>query len=85
MGRGTLHWYAMIGMWLGCVTLFGYSSALGVVSTMQIAVLFDLLFSFHVESIHYIYLACHHWDHYSPKATLYKLKVGLLLAPVWGP
>jgi hypothetical protein len=84
MGRCTLHWYATIGMWLGCVTLFGYSSALGVVSLMQIVVLFDLLFSCHLESIHYIYLAFHYWDHYSPKATLYKLKVGLLLAPVWG-
>jgi hypothetical protein len=46
MGRCTLHWYAMMGMWLGRVTLLGYSSALGVVSTAKIAVPFVLLYLF---------------------------------------
>jgi hypothetical protein len=86
MGRGTMHWYAMIGMWLGRVLQFEYSYALGVVSSEQIAVPFVFLFSFHVDGIQYLYLACHHWDQYIPKETLYWLMVGLLLlAPSWGP
>ena len=51
MGLGTMHWYAMIGMWLGRVTPFEYSSALGVVSSVQKAVPFVFILSFHVDGI----------------------------------
>jgi hypothetical protein len=51
LGLGTIHLYAMIGMWLGRVTPFEYSSALGVVSSVQKAVPFVFILSSHVDGI----------------------------------
>ena len=51
LGLGTIHLYALIGMWLGRVTPFEYSSALGVVSSVQKAVPFVFIFSSHVDGI----------------------------------
>jgi hypothetical protein len=51
LGLGTIHLYALIGMWLGRFTPFEYSSALGVVSSVQKAVPFVYILSSHVDGI----------------------------------